>query len=223
MQTQAFASRQISTIRHDFELGESFSLAWSDEKHTSGTGTLEGFGKVVCLEMQIANTTRTFIDIYRDIQEGAFVQRCLGILRNEKKYYVVMEDLEPQLNLAEAISKDRLPESIVSRLNLVYDLAKTMAWYHRAQLLLKSVSDRSVVLRTLPSGDVCPVVTGVENSRHVSSFIPISDILEADIQSSSSKLRNRSTMLATKPQSINSFGSIHTTLIYGVWALSSGR
>jgi hypothetical protein len=57
-----------------------------------------------------------------------------------------MEALDDQNTLGQACRDRTLPETLLERIDLAYDLAKTMAWYHQAELLLKSVSDDIIVL-----------------------------------------------------------------------------
>ena len=82
-------------------------------------------------------------------------------------FYVVMQDLDDNKTLAAACEDGSLPDTPLTRISLAYDLAKTMAWYHHAQLLLKSVSDHNVVLQELSSGRLAPFLTNLQNARHV--------------------------------------------------------
>lgn len=79
-----------------------------------------------------------------------------------------MESLDEHETLAHAIDNNTLPSSSLERLQLAHDLAKSMAWYHRAEMKLKSHSDDTIILKTLPSGKLCAVMTRLEGARHVS-------------------------------------------------------
>ena len=66
-----------------------------------------------------------------------------------------------------ALIKDgNLPASLAHRMTLARDVARTMEYLHSVQLLLKSLSDESIVV--LEDKDVLiPYVTGIESAREV--------------------------------------------------------
>jgi hypothetical protein len=156
-----------SRILPDFYLDESFSLTFEAEEPFHGKGTFRSIGPVVCYPIQSSKASKQNLDIYRDIQEGAYVQRLYGTLSANEKYYAVMEDLTGEMTLGQACAQALQQRTLRERAQLCSDLAKTMAWYHKADLLLKSVSDRTVFLKTLPSGKICPVLSNLENLRNV--------------------------------------------------------
>jgi hypothetical protein len=118
--------------------------------------------------MQLSTSSQASLEIYQKIQTGAFVQRYYGIAQRESNLYAIMEYLDEEETLARTCLDNSLPAAILERVQLAYDLSKTMAWYHRAEMLLKSVSDHTIVLKKLPSGRLCPILTRLENARHVS-------------------------------------------------------
>lgn len=48
---------------------------------------------IVCYPILASKTSKESLDIYRDIQEGAYVQRFYSTLGTNEKYYAIMEDL----------------------------------------------------------------------------------------------------------------------------------
>jgi len=96
------------------------------------------------------------------------VQRLFGLTRAHENVYAVMESVDEHETLAHAISNNTLPSSALERLQLAHDVAKSMAWYHRAEMKLKSHSDDTIVLKTLPSERRCAVMTRLGGARHVS-------------------------------------------------------
>jgi hypothetical protein len=152
----------------DFSLN-SFSNIVFDPSAAIGRGHLnEVVGEVVCYQIPVENFTKKNLDIYRSIQTGAYVQRLYGTLETNNRYYAVMQDLEGGTTLAQACQENTLPQTMLERASLAYDVAKTVAWYHQAELLLRSITDTTVILKTLPTGKVCPFLTRLHNSRHVS-------------------------------------------------------
>jgi hypothetical protein len=59
-------------------------------------------------------------------------------------------------------------QTLQLRLKVAYNIAKTMAWYHKADILLKSLQDCSIVLQDNSNGELVPYMTHVETIRHVS-------------------------------------------------------
>lgn len=133
-----------------------------------GRGLLENAGAVICYPVLQSSTAKENLDVYRNIQEGAFVQRFYGTLKASDKFYAVMEDLSDEPTLNRYCQNRWASTTLFERAKLASDLAKTMAWYHKAQLLLKSVSDLNVVLKKLPSAVMHPILTKLENVRNVS-------------------------------------------------------
>jgi hypothetical protein len=95
------------------------------------------------------------------------VQRFYGTLRAPQGLFAVMEDLQHVETLDYMLQGDCLAIPLATRMKVASDLAKTVAWYHKAQLLLKSISDAPVAWKTGPSGAEHPIFK-VENVRNVS-------------------------------------------------------
>lgn len=69
--------------------------------------------------------------------------------------------------LGQACRDRTLPEGLLERIGLAYDLAKTTAWYHRAEILLRSVSDDTIIPKKISSGNMVPFLTRLKNARHI--------------------------------------------------------
>ncbi|KAF8854351.1 hypothetical protein BDZ45DRAFT_676994 [Acephala macrosclerotiorum] len=163
------SSATLSRIQPDFYLDHTFRLTFDANEPFYGKGTLENVGPIICYPIQPSKVAKENLDIYCDLQEGAYVQRFHGTLSANKTYYAVMEDLTGEMTLNQACLKDLTQSSLLERARLASDLAKSMAWFHKADLLLKSVTDQTVVLKRLPSGKLCPVLTNLENLRNKTS------------------------------------------------------
>lgn len=160
----------LKQSRCDFILDDSCDIKF-DYGASNGRGCINGVGAVVCYQIPTLSFTQKNLEVYRNIQAGAYVQRLYGTLEVNSRYYAVMEDLEGGTTLARACHGGALPRTMLERIGLAYDLAKTMAWYHKAELLLRSITDTTVILRELSSGKICPFLTRLHNSRHVSRML----------------------------------------------------
>lgn len=164
---EKFSSASILGLKTDFEPKDFVSSSFKSDDASIKRGTIDGVGKVICYKIALTSSMPEFLMIYKNIQSGAYVQRLYGTVKLQDDYYVVMQDLDDNQTLAAACQDGGLPDTPLSRISLAYDLAKTMAWYHHAQLLLKSVSDHTVVLQQLNSGRLAPFLTKLQNARHV--------------------------------------------------------
>lgn len=164
---EKFSSASILGLKTDFEPKDFVSSSFKSDDASIKRGTIDGVGKVICYKIALTSSMPEFLMIYKNIQSGAYVQRLYGTVKLQDDYYVVMQDLDDNQTLAAACQDGGLPDTPLSRISLAYDLAKTMAWYHHAQLLLKSVSDHTVVLQQLNSGRLAPFLTKLQNARHI--------------------------------------------------------
>jgi hypothetical protein len=165
---QPLSLANLSRIQPDLSLDDSFAVEFDIQEPYYGRGDLRGIGPIICYPIQPSRTAKENLDVYRNIQEGAYVQRLYGALEANGKYYAVMEEFVGEITLNQACVENQLPAALLERAQLASDLAKSMAWYHKAELLLKSVADHTIVLKRLPSGRLCPFLTNLENVRNVS-------------------------------------------------------
>ena len=149
-------------------LEDNFEIVFEGDQFSKGKAAHSQFGDIVCHKIEPMTSTPVALEIYLRIQSGAYVQRLYGLFRSHDNVYALMENLEGEETLSHAIQAKTLPENLVDRLQLASDVAKSMAWYHRAEMLLKSITDDNIVLKRLPSGRRCCVMTGLQSARHVS-------------------------------------------------------
>lgn len=166
------SSAPVIELQTEFEEKDFVSFLSESQDGMSKRGTINNIGQVVCYKIELTRSMPDFLKIYKNIQAGAYVQRLFGTVKLKENYYVVMQDLEDGQTLAAACRDGSLPSDPLSRVSLAYDVAKTMAWYHNAQLMLKSVSDDTIVLQELSSGRLAPFLIRLQNARHVSTNAP---------------------------------------------------
>ena len=117
--------------------------------------------------MKIGRSGSRHVEIYKRISVGALVQSFYGICERNGKKYAVMEDLRNQPTLAVAIESKLLPNDGSTRMRIAYDLANTIAYLHSVGIIIKSMSDDTVVLRRLDGGTFQPCLTNLETARMV--------------------------------------------------------
>lgn len=164
----SLSSAPIVELHTEFQ-AKDFTFSFESQDGLLKRGTVNGVSQIVCYKIELTRSMPEFLKIYKNIQAGAYVQRLFGTVKLNENYYVVMQDLEDGRTLVSACRDGGLPDTPLARVSLAYDIAKTMAWYHNAQLLLKSVSDHTIVLQELSSGRVAPFLTKLQNARHVST------------------------------------------------------
>jgi serine/threonine protein kinase len=118
-------------------------------------------------EMKIGRSGSRHVEVYKRISVGALVQSFYGICERNGKKYAVMEDLRNQPTLAVAIKSNLLPNDSPTRIRIAYDLANTIAYLHSVGIIIKSMSDDTVVLRRLDGGKFQPCLTNLETARMV--------------------------------------------------------
>lgn len=171
-QAQPLGFSSLSQTDADFVLDGDLKVDFTAGSLSTGHGWLKDVGPVVYYSILDSPTAKANLDIYRSIQEGAFVQRFYGTLRAPQGLYAVMEDLQQVDTMNHRLQGDYNTTPVAVRMKIASDLAKTVAWYHKAQLLLKSISDSTVALKTSPSSVVHPILTKLENVRNVSIGLP---------------------------------------------------
>src|SRR5947207_8626607 len=135
-------------------------------------GSLDGVGRIVCFELGETDLGHSFprvVHVYCRIAARVNVQGFYGILEKSGRNYAIMEDLSTDMTLDDIVQVGTLP-SLPARLRVALELANTMAFLHRAGLLLKSLSGTTVVLKMI-NGEIRPVITDLESARLVGHLL----------------------------------------------------
>lgn len=166
-----------------------FKISFSDAGHSSGTseiqnlapltgsrddliGSLPDGTRVICknLPQDRAGIERSIprpAMIYSRLAQGSNVQNYFGILERQGRYYAVMEDVQELPTLDRWLAEHGVPDRL-SALTVAYEISSTVAYFHSVQLLVKTISDQKIVLKTTGETTV-PLFTEVERARIVSS------------------------------------------------------
>jgi hypothetical protein len=133
-----------------------------------GIGTLQGVGQVTCVTVEASEYTSHYLRIYRDIQYGASVQKCYGLMRKGDAYYAVLQSVDGLSTLSHACSDGTITKaSYAERLGLAYEIVKSVAWLHKAEIVLRSITDQQIYLSRGADGTLSPIITGLERAREV--------------------------------------------------------
>ncbi|KAH8753766.1 kinase-like domain-containing protein [Hyaloscypha sp. PMI_1271] len=141
------------------------TITFTDTEHNRGKSHIEGIGDVVCYEIEPSKLSYATIQVYQKLQSGAFIQHYHGISQNGNRLYAVMEDLDNFDTLADMYQDASRFFSLEERLVLAQDLSRTVAWYHRGEVILKSISDGSIVLKKSTKGGYRCFLKGTEKAR----------------------------------------------------------
>lgn len=166
-QQRILASAPLADMTTDLGLEDTLTIHFEEADESTVRGTHPNLGRVIYYKVEASTSTVENLRLYKNIQAGAYVQRLFGTARISGNHYAVFQDLNEKQTLAEACGTNTVPKDMLGRVSLAYDVAKTVAWYHRAGLLLKAVADQNIVLETLTSGKLVPFLTNLENARHV--------------------------------------------------------
>ncbi len=74
------------------------------------------------------------------------------------------------LSLGFAIERGELPQSVLTRLEIAHDVAKAVAYLHSVDVLVKRLSDRTVLLSIDSGGIITPYLTDLERARLVGDY-----------------------------------------------------
>ncbi|KAF2722800.1 hypothetical protein K431DRAFT_39298 [Polychaeton citri CBS 116435] len=164
---QVHLSPPDSTLTVNYTVENIEAIRWEAPDKSVGHFNSSDGGTLECHKIYQGSSNAKNLAVYRGIQYGAFVQQYLGTARIDNQYYAILEHLEKDNSLGRWCADNRLPE-YAKRLQLAYNVAKTVAWYHKANLLLKSLNDESVIFKSVGGGENIPYISGVQNIRDVS-------------------------------------------------------
>jgi hypothetical protein len=107
--------------------------------------------------------------IYAQLSANTLVHPFYGIAQRFGQRWAVMKDLRECPTLGAAIRDGRLPQFVLERLGIAHDIAKTIEYLHSVEVLVKRLSDKTVLLSS-DHGEVVPYLTDLERARLVSAL-----------------------------------------------------
>ncbi|KAL8364975.1 hypothetical protein RB595_003998 [Gaeumannomyces hyphopodioides] len=156
----------------DFADGDPrLTITQASDNELSGTLTISNELKapVVCEPvkeelMRYGEKGPRHVAIYAELSAHTGVHPFYGIAQHRGKRWCVFRDLRDSPTLAEAISSNRLPADLFERVRVAFDATSTLSYLHSVEILLKRLSDRTMLLVT-EQGRVVPYLTQVESAR----------------------------------------------------------
>jgi hypothetical protein len=141
------------------------------------SGTLDNI-KVICqpintTEMKYGKAARIAY-IYSMLAGNTLVHGYYGLVERNDHIWAVMDDLRDSKNIHSLVKGMALPTDPRVRLLIAYDLAKTIAYLHSVEILVKNLSDENVLLvqEEVEGGTAWkPILTNLDQARLVSLLL----------------------------------------------------
>lgn len=168
-------------LRVDFPKGDKrLQVEKDNENLLTGSLAISENIPVVCVpvnenEMRYGKGPRHAL-IYSKLSSNTLVHHYFGISQRFDRLWAVMEDLRSCKSLAASIQASSFPNDWATRLGIAHDIAKTVAYLHSVNLLVKSLSDTSVLL-SLKNDVTIPILNNVEEAREVGDVLSYYQIL----------------------------------------------
>lgn len=140
--------------------------------HTEFKGSVEGGKEVVCVPLttMYRDETPRLILNYSRLCAALHIQQFFGIFQDSTGQYAVMEDLQDQkdiIPLSDTIQDRRFQQENIDatqrKLQLCYEIANTVAYFHSINLVVKVISDRSIHIRFTMT-DMFPIFSNLETA-----------------------------------------------------------
>lgn len=108
------------------------------------------------------------VQIYQQMGSVALIQQLYAIADLQGTKYALMEDVGSFQSIEAAATTGKLSEyTELQKLRFGYEIATTVSTLHHAGVLIKSLSDTSVVIVDKGDGTIRPMMTGLSQARAV--------------------------------------------------------
>jgi hypothetical protein len=172
-------SQTTATWRIDFQSNDA-RLKVSQDVSGDLAGTLNG-QKVVCYPISSnqrdSRVGPRHVTLYSKLSANTSVHPFYGLADKNGQLYAVMQDLRTAKPLGSCLKDDQF-SGIKDRLRIAYDIAQTVAYLHSVEILVRSLSDQSVVL-TPENNEWKPVLMRLDQAR---LFLEDTSSAEVDIR-----------------------------------------
>ncbi|KAF2258978.1 hypothetical protein CC78DRAFT_548673 [Lojkania enalia] len=141
----------------------------ADGKPVTGTfkGSKVSFHEVID-KKGVSDDLPRVVKLYRDMAEVAQVQTLYGISEKDGSLYAVMEDMAQHSTFADALETGFIAKlSQLQKLQIGHEIAATLSALHRAEILVKIMSDVTTHLETLPDGSIRAKLSGLQSARRI--------------------------------------------------------
>ncbi|KAF5649642.1 tyrosine kinase catalytic domain protein [Fusarium sp. NRRL 52700] len=161
----------------DFEVGDPrLQITTETSEELVGTLRLSDSHSVsiVCTKvkeslMRVGEKGPRHVSIYSKLSARCLVHPFYGIARYNGIRWLVFQDLRGSPSLANALSDERCLQEVMDRVRVAADVATTMTYLHSVEILLKSLTDQTVLLVT-ENSQLIPYLTELDRARMMSEI-----------------------------------------------------
>ncbi|KAL4983329.1 kinase-like domain-containing protein [Aspergillus falconensis] len=114
--------------------------------------------------MNYAQAGPRHVLIYARISARTLVHPFYGIAQRQGRKWAVMKDMRTSKTVAQTIRDNQLPASVLDRVAIVHQIAKTVEYLHSVEVLVKRLSDTKVLL-CKENNSITPYLTDLEQAR----------------------------------------------------------
>ncbi|KAH7220411.1 kinase-like domain-containing protein [Fusarium redolens] len=114
--------------------------------------------------MRVGEKGPRHIAIYSKLSARCLVHPFYGITRYNGMRWLVFQNLRGSPSLASALSDKGCLEEVMDRVKVAADVATTMTYLHSVEILLKSLTDQTVLLVT-ENSQLVPYLTEIDRAR----------------------------------------------------------
>ncbi|KAF2476012.1 uncharacterized protein BDR25DRAFT_89864 [Lindgomyces ingoldianus] len=108
------------------------------------------------------------VKLYRDMTEIAQIQTLYGIVEIDGSLYAAMEDMAQHMSFADALETGFIAKlSRLQKLQIGHEIAATLSALHRAEIIVKVMSDVTTHLETMPDGSIRAKLSGLRSARRI--------------------------------------------------------
>ncbi|CVL07488.1 uncharacterized protein FMAN_14391 [Fusarium mangiferae] len=156
----------------DFEFGDArLQITTETPEEIAGTLRLSDSHSVsiVCTKvkeslMRIGEKGPRHVAIYSKLSARCLVHPFYGIARYNGMRWLVFQNLRGSPSLASALSDEGCLQEVMDRVKVAADVAATMTYLHSVEILLKSLTDQTVLLVT-ENSQLVPYLTEIDRAR----------------------------------------------------------
>ena len=141
----------------------------SKESSDEITGTLNN-DNIVCYPISSIQMDcrigHRHVTLYSKLSANTLVHPFYGIADRSGKLYAVMQDLRTSKSLGASLEDPQFTD-MRDRLRIAYDIAQTLAYLHSVEILIRSLSDKNILL-VQEGSRWKPILTNLDEARLVS-------------------------------------------------------
>jgi serine/threonine protein kinase len=128
-----------------------------------------GITKVICEPvkedlMKYGEKGPRHVLIYAKLSANTLVHPFYGIAQRFNQRWIVMKDLRQCPSLRDMMRDNKMPESLLDRISIACDVARTMEYLHSVEILVKRLSDTTILL-SHENNAVIPYLTNLDRAR----------------------------------------------------------